>query len=97
MAKKTKVIVCGFGRVGREFARLIHEKSERLQAAYGLDAVIVGIGELNGSLHSTYGLDAAKTADAFEREGGFAGHPNLVADWQGLDLVRSAQADALIE
>ena len=97
LAEQIRVIVCGFGRVGREFARLIHEKSERMQAAYGLDAVIVGIGELNGSLHCPGGLNPADTADAFEREGGFAGHPNLVADWQGLDLVRSAQAEVFIE
>ena len=97
MADKTRVIVCGFGRVGREFARLVHEKSERLRAAYALEASIVGIGELNGSLHHPGGIDPAATADAFERDGGFAGHPNLEADWQGLDLVRSAQADVLIE
>ena len=97
MADKTRVIVCGFGRVGREFARLIHEKSERLRAAYGMEPSIVGVGELNGSLHHTGGLDGAKTADAFERDGGFAGHPHLEADWRGFDLVRSAQADVLIE
>ena len=95
--RRIKVIVCGFGRVGREFARLVHEKSERMRAAYGLEAFIVGIGELNGSLHRPGGLDPIEAADAFEREGGFAGHPNLEADWQGLDLVRSAQADVLIE
>lgn len=97
MADKTRVIVCGFGRVGREFARLIEEKAERMRAAYGFEAAIVGVGELNGSLHCPVGIDAAKTADAFEREGGFAGHPNLEADWRGLDLIRSASADVLIE
>ncbi len=97
MDRRIKVIVCGFGRVGREFARLVHEKTERMRAAYGFEASIVGVGELNGSLHHACGLDAAKTADAFERDGGFAGHPGLKADWQGLDLVRSAQADVLIE
>ena len=97
MAEKTRVIVCGFGRVGREFARLVHEKSERMRTAYGLEAAIVGVGELNGSLHCPGGLDPAETADAFEREGGFADRPGLKADWQGLDLVRSVSADVLIE
>ena len=83
--------------MGREFARLIHDKSELMRAAYDLEASIVGIGELNGSLHCPGGIDPAQAADAFEREGGFAGHPHLVADWQGLDLVRSASADVLIE
>ena len=83
--------------MGREFARLVHEKSGLLRAAYGLEPSIVGVGELNGSLHSPDGIDVVETADAFEREGGFTSHPNLVADWQGLDLVRSASADTLIE
>ena len=95
--RRIKVIVCGFGRVGREFARLVHEKSERMRAAYGMEASIVGLGELNGSLHHPDRLDPIEAADAFEREGGFADHPNLEADWQGIDLIRSAQADALIE
>ncbi len=97
MARKIKVIVCGFGRVGREFARLIHDKTDFMRAAYDLEPVIAGIGELNGSLHSPEGIDASMTADAFERDGGFGGHPSFKADWQGLDLVRAANADALIE
>ncbi len=97
LATEIKVIVCGFGRVGREFAKLVHDKTALMRAAYGMEASIVGVGELNGSLHRPGGLDAAKTADAFERAGGFAGHPSLKADWQGLDLIRSASADVLIE
>ena len=92
-----RLIVCGFGRVGREFARLIQEKAERMRAAYDLEAAIVGVGELNGSLHCPGGIDPTATADAFERDGAFAGHPNLMAGWQGLDLIRSASADVLIE
>ena len=95
--RRINVIVCGFGRVGREFARLVHEKSERMRTAYGMEASIVGVGELNGSLHRPGGLDLIETADAFERDGGFAGHPSLEAAWRGLDLIRSVQADVLIE
>ena len=97
MPEKIRVIVCGFGRVGREFARLIHEKTNFMRTAYGFEPAIVGVGELNGSLHCPGGLDAAETANAFEREGGFAGHPSLKAAWRGLDLIRSASADVLIE
>ena len=97
MAEKIRVIVCGFGRVGREFARLIHEKTNFTRTAYGFEPVIVGVGELSGSLHRPGGLNPAETANAFEREGGFAGHPSLKAAWRGLDLIRSASADVLIE
>ena len=97
MAEKIRVIVCGFGRVGREFVRLIHEKTNFTRTAYGFEPVIVGVGELTGSLHCPGGLDPAESADAFEREGGFAGHPSLKAAWRGLDLVKAARADVLIE
>ncbi len=97
MPEKIRVIVCGFGRVGREFARLITEKTDFMRTAYGLEPAIVGVGELAGSLHHPGGLDAIEAADAFEREGGFTSHPHLKAAWQGLDLIRAARADALIE
>ncbi len=97
LAEKIRVIVCGFGRVGREFARLIHQKTDFMRTAYGLDVAIVGVGELSGSIHHPGGLDAIEAADAFEREGGFAGHPSLEAAWRGLDLIRAARADVLIE
>ena len=97
MAEKIRVIVCGFGRVGREFARLIHEKTNFIRTAYGFELSIVGVGELNGSLHHPGGIDAAETAAAFERDGGFSGHPHLEAAWQGLDLVKAARADVLVE
>ena len=97
LARRIQVIVCGFGRVGREFTRLIHDKSDSMRTAYGLEPVIVGVGELNGSLYCSGGLDPAETVKYFEREGGFEGHPNLESAWQGLDLTRSAEADALIE
>ena len=97
MAEKIRVIVCGFGRVGREFARLIHQKTDFIRTAYGFELSIVGVGELSGSLHHPGGLDAAESADAFEREGGFTGHPHLEAAWQGLDLAKAASADVLIE
>ncbi len=97
MANKTRVIICGFGRVGREFARLIHKKSEFMRTAYDLDPAIVGVGELNGSLHCPVGIDPATTADTFERTGSFEGNPHLEADWSGIDLIRSASTDILIE
>lgn len=97
MPEKTRVIVCGFGRVGRAFARLVREKSGLLRSACGLELAVVGIGELTGSLHRPDGLNAADAADAFERAGSFAGHPDREAAWRGIDLVRAARADLLVE
>ncbi len=97
LSKEMKVIVCGFGRVGRAFARLLGEKASALRSAYGLAPIIVGVGEIAGSLHHPDGLDGPATAAAFEREGGFAGHPHLEADWRGIDLIHSARADLLVE
>ncbi len=97
MSQKIRMIVCGFGRVGRAFVRLIAEKSEFIHRAYGLEPAIVGVGELGGSLYHPDGLDASKAADAFENEGGFSVHPHLEADWRGLHLIRRAQAELMVE
>ncbi len=97
MPKETRVIICGFGRVGRAFARLVSEKSDAIRSGYGLALSIVGVGELAGSLHRPDGLEGAGTADEFESGGGFAGHPHAQAAWRGIDLIRRAPADVIVE
>ena len=97
MARDVRFLLCGFGRVGRAFARLLAAKREPLRAAYGLDLRLAGIGELAGSLHQPEGIDPSEAADFFEARKGFGGHPALQAAWKGLDLVREARAELLVE
>ena len=97
MGRRVRIVVCGFGRVGRSFARLLEAKRALAERAYGLTLDLVGVGELAGSLHQPRGLPPGETAASFEARGGFTGHPDARPGWQGLDLVREAEADVLVE
>ena len=89
--------MCGFGRVGRAFARLLDDTRDRVGRRHGLALDLVGVGELAGSLWEPAGLPPAEMAALYEAAGGFADHPALRAGWRGLDLVREAEADVLVE
>jgi homoserine dehydrogenase len=97
VTRRVRVLVCGFGRVGRSFARLLAAKRALAERGYGLALDLVGVGELSGSVLDPHGLPPDDTAAFFEARGGFAGHPHGRAGWRGLDLVREAEADVLVE
>ncbi|MEE9273935.1 MAG: homoserine dehydrogenase [bacterium] len=98
MAEQVRIIVCGFGRVGRSFARLLEAKAETLARDYGLEIQLHGVGELEGSVISPKGLAPAALADYFETHGGLGGHPEGGRpEWKGIDLIREAGAGLLVE
>ncbi|MDA1001302.1 MAG: homoserine dehydrogenase [bacterium] len=102
MSKPVRIIICGFGRVGRNFARLLDEKKEYLARAFGFSSLLLGVGELGGSVYSPDGLDAAALAEFFEKSGTLNTAAGLrqtdwQPDWQGIDLIHRAAADVLVE
>jgi homoserine dehydrogenase len=97
MSRRVRIVVCGFGRVGRTFARLLEAKRAAIEGGDGLALDLVGVGELDGSLWEPGGLAPEATAARFEAERGFAGHPAARPGWQGADLVRAIEADVLVE
>ena len=97
MIRRIRVLVCGFGRVGRSFAGLLADKRALVERTHGLTLDLVGVGELAGSLLAPGGLPPAETAALYETQHSFAGHPDVRPDWRGLDLVREAEADVLVE
>jgi homoserine dehydrogenase len=97
VAKRVRIVVCGFGRVGRAFARLLAAKRARAERTHGVALDLVGVGELGGSAVAARGLAPEETATFFETHQGFAGHPDGRPRWQGIDLAREAEADVLVE
>jgi homoserine dehydrogenase len=97
VARRIRVVVCGFGRVGRSFVRLLDDTRARVERSHGLALDLIGVGELAASLLDASGLPPAETAALYETTRGFAGHPALRPDWRGLELVREAEADVLVE
>ncbi len=102
MGKSVRVVVCGFGRVGRNFARLLEAKRADLADRYGLEIVLTGVGELGGSVLDKEGIPPAAIAEYFEINGSLGAYPGGGRPgWEGIDLLREAgeagRADALIE
>jgi homoserine dehydrogenase len=56
-------IVCGFGKVGRAFVRLLHERRELLQARYDLDLQLVGVVDIDGAALAPRGLQTIPLAE----------------------------------
>src|SRR2546430_6205237 len=94
---RCRILLVGFGTVGREFARLLLERRSELAKIHGLDAAVVGIVTgRHGSVERARGIDlrkALRLADAgasLESCGrGVHGRP--------AEYIRRARADIVVE
>jgi homoserine dehydrogenase len=98
-----RLILCGFGRVGRAFARLLVDRAALLRDTYGLDLRVVAVADLDGSAclpnaPPREGLPLEDLAGHFEAGrslGAFpgAGRPG----WSGREVIEGVAADVLVE
>ena len=92
-----RIVLVGFGNVGREFARLLLEHRSELTRGFGLDASIVAIlTARHGSVENSSGIDVRKAlrlADAgVSLESCGRGIPDRSAEY-----IRRARADVVVE
>jgi homoserine dehydrogenase len=93
-----RVVICGFGRVGRAFAELLVRKEEQLARDYELAIRATAVVDLGGCAVAPDGL-ALGDLLAHVTNGGTvetfpgAGRPGL----SGVDAIRSGLADVLVE
>jgi homoserine dehydrogenase len=100
MMKRVKIIVCGIGRVGREFIQLLADGADVFEKRYGLHFIICAAADIGGAAitESETGLDAQQLLTHI-RNGGFVenfgryGQPGLSSE----QAIRQGHADALIE
>ena len=99
VTKNVRVIVCGFGRVGRNFARLMDSKRRIVARRYGLTLDLLGVGELNGSVLSASPIPPSGLADYFEAHGNLGNYPGSgKTGWEGADIIREIkEADVFVE
>ncbi len=98
MTTTVKIIICGFGNVGRNLARLLDDKRATIAADYGWHPSLIGVAELNGSATHTGGLAIPEVLSHFAQHGSLSEFPESGRPgWQGLDVLRNAEADVLIE
>ncbi|MCX6550034.1 MAG: homoserine dehydrogenase [Acidobacteria bacterium] len=95
------LLLVGFGNVGRQFARLLQEKSVQLRRDYGLSWRVVGIAtKRHGSAFDARGLDIVKALRLAEAGTsldvltGAESERLLPADASGLDLIKYATSES---
>lgn len=98
MAKSVRVIICGFGKVGRNFARLMESRRQAILRRHNLNLELTGVGELHGSVSSQGSLSPLDVADFFEARGTLAYYPGAgKPGWEGIDIIRETDSDVLVE
>jgi len=99
MAKTKRLILCGFGNVGRAFVRLLDDKRAALAARYGLELPLVAVVDVGGAAMAPEGgLPVDRLLD-FAAAGGrveaFADWGR--AGWRGAAVIDNVPADILVE
>lgn len=95
-----RLILIGFGVVGRGFAEILLEKADDLKAQHDFAAEIVGVVTASkGNLYHSAGLEISRLLRTAEN-GSFSDYPEsagLQRDWDVADMIVKGDADILIE
>ncbi|MEX0910831.1 MAG: homoserine dehydrogenase [Nitrosopumilaceae archaeon] len=92
-----RIILCGFGVVGQNFAKLLLSRSEDLYAVHGLKPRIVGVFDSKGAAASSAGLDLNRLLGVKKRDGSIRKYHNKEKDANGADMISGMEAEVLIE
>lgn len=96
---QANIILTGFGTVGREFTRLLLEKSAFINHRYHLQLQLVGVVGRNGCLFDPDGLEleallaCGSGSKALEQYAQLVGHPLTAPVFQGDVLVEATPTD----
>ena len=92
-----RIILCGFGVVGQNFAKLLLSRSEDLYALHGLKPRIVGVFDSKGSAASSAGIDLNRLLEVKKKYGSIKKYHNKEKDANGLEMIKGLEAEVLIE
>ena len=90
-----RIILCGFGVVGKSLAQLLNSRSDDLYSEHGFRPRIVGVFDSKGAAASESGLDLEKLVDVKESEGTVGAYGGKVKG--GTEMIRTLGADVLVE
>ncbi|MBN1677790.1 MAG: homoserine dehydrogenase [Candidatus Thermoplasmatota archaeon] len=94
-----RIVLVGFGVVGRSFAELIDREARKLELDYGLRLKIVGIADQKGAAVSDEGIDPRKALESKTEKGTLEGLGAEVytRGMKAVELIREADAEVMIE
>jgi homoserine dehydrogenase len=92
-----RILLAGFGKVGREFARLLLDRRAELARAQGLEPVVVGIlTGRHGSVQRSGGIDLRKALRRSEAGTSLESCGRPVRG-SSVDAIRRTRADVVVE
>lgn len=94
--KTVKILLLGFGVIGRGFAQVLLEKSEHIKRKHGVELRVVGVGERDGCLVDDRGVDL-KAALELRNTGQWL---DKLPQWKKIssdELIGSVPADVAVE
>jgi homoserine dehydrogenase len=96
-----RIILCGFGKVGRAFAQLLHERQELLQRRYALRLDLVAVVDVGGAALAPYSLPMIPPAELLahvEMGGTVEGFGDFgIPGAMGEVVIDSLEADLIVE
>ncbi|NYB52854.1 MAG: homoserine dehydrogenase [Methanobacteriaceae archaeon] len=96
--KLMKIIILGFGAVGRGVARVISMKKEYLKSRYDLDLEIVAVTDSSGASINPEGLDEELLLQIKEEKGEISLYPHYGAPgMESLQVLDEVDYDCLVE
>lgn len=93
-----RIILIGFGNLGKGFARALVEKASHLRETHGLRPVVVAAVDEFGAAVDEGGLDIQKLLRAAERTNSVAGYPSRgVRGKTALEVIEEVEAELVFE
>ncbi|RLE40595.1 homoserine dehydrogenase [Candidatus Woesearchaeota archaeon] len=92
-----RIIILGFGVVGRALAKLLWEETPKLTKQYGIKPIIIGIADRRGAVYNEKGLNIPEVLDVKRKYGTVSKHPDGVMGMTGTDLINTVYSDVMIE
>lgn len=92
-----RIIVLGFGVVGRALARILGKEAQRLARSQGIKPIVVGVADSLGAAYDQRGLNMLEVLESKERYGAVSEHPSGVRGMTGLELLEAVYSDVAVE
>lgn len=96
--KEYRLVLVGFGNVGKAFTRLLLEKRDSLNSSLGIGYKVTGIltGKHGGVINPD-GIDIQKALEVLEGGGNLVSLSNRPAPEDGVSFIKACDGDFLIE
>ena len=93
-----RILLSGFGVVGRSVVQLLEEQRASLYSKHGLSPSFVGVIDSKGAAIDPRGLDTAQLLETKEKKGSVGALPaHGVRDAKECDIIAESEAQLLIE